>query len=390
MKFIDRSKIWWWSIIIIIDESLTFVYCVILNEPLGFSSVEKSVCARGIQLKWFSKMFHLNCNQGLFDFVQILQKLKCSSTQTEKGYTRHGSEPNRSYTNKLENKWYSFRQTSIFSKFIFTYPKNSLRLNNLLRAIHDYWINSIKIDQMPKRKIYTFFFFASDFVVDVIFRFWMSKQREWERAHCHCHHKIYEQYELSKIDNHKMLQIPFHWSIHTQYTVKDLLSIRFSFHSIWKLCIIYFVIFLLPATATSSSFASLFSPVCVARDSILNFSANTNIYLDQFVRVVVWLRVSRSVSFGWARKKKSGKLAYTFLRMKYLPVWVGLFVCVFMDAVWSITQISSHCEIVLCVVCVFVLYNETGTVHCSIRLMLCSFSCWLVGRLPKNLASASA
>lgn len=55
-------------------------------------------------------------------------------------------------TNKLENKWYSFRQTS--SQFIFTYPK--FFSARIYYAIRDYWINSIKIDQMPTRKIYLF------------------------------------------------------------------------------------------------------------------------------------------------------------------------------------------------------------------------------------------
>lgn len=55
------------------------------------------------------------------------------------------------YTNKLENKWYSWRQTStILYLLIRKIPAQEHY------AVRDYWINSIKIDQMPRRKIYLF------------------------------------------------------------------------------------------------------------------------------------------------------------------------------------------------------------------------------------------
>lgn len=143
------------------------------------------------------------------------------------------------YTNKLENKWYSWRQTStILYLLIRKIPAQEHY------AVRDYWINSIKIDQMPRRKIYLFLRPSRLIVVDAIFRFWMSAIIKYASQQSLQSQNAADTMPLIQILTLSFNSIPFHLKMY------------------YLLCNLF--------TTCTTTFASLFSPVWRARFKFLN------------------------------------------------------------------------------------------------------------------------
>lgn len=136
----------------------------------------------------------------LFEFYiciyiwQILQKLNAHPCKPKKvRWYGHGSKTDVNYTNKLGNKWYSWRQTSTILYLLI----QKIRLRNILCDSWLYWINSIKIDQMPRREIYLFL---------------LAPIRPLSFDCCRCYfpvlnERIHKVLRANKIHKHKMPQI---------------------------------------------------------------------------------------------------------------------------------------------------------------------------------------